>query len=104
MVQDPEAGLSADDWSADGLVLILRYTDAAEDFWVYSIEDDEMRPYVESPFHERAGDIAPGGRYAAYVSNETGRYEVYVQTFPEAGERWTRASARWRESAGRCWP
>jgi len=31
----------------------------------------------------RAGEFSPDGRYLAYVSIETGRYEVYVQSFPE---------------------
>ena len=31
--------------------------------------------------------VAPDGRWLAYTSNESGRYEVYVQPFPEPGEK-----------------
>ena len=32
--------------------------------------------------------FSPDGRFVAYVSNESGRDEIYVQTFPDAGGRW----------------
>lgn len=32
--------------------------------------------------------FSPNGRYVAYISNETGRWEVYVQTFPKHTGRW----------------
>ncbi len=40
-------------------------------------------------FGERAAAVSPGGRWFAYVSNESGRDEVYVRPFPNAGDgRW----------------
>ena len=36
--------------------------------------------------------ISPDGRYLAYVSNESGRFEVYVQPFPQGGRRVTVSS------------
>ena len=88
LIRDPEASLEPDDWSRDGLVILVRQAGAGADLWIYSVDDDELRPYVATPFGEWGGSIAPDGRYAAYVSDETGRPEIYVQTFPDAGERW----------------
>jgi serine/threonine protein kinase/Tol biopolymer transport system component len=48
-----------------------------------------VRPYVATPFRESAPAIAPGGRWLAYVSDETGRDEIYVSAFPTPGGRQT---------------
>jgi serine/threonine-protein kinase len=42
------------------------------------------RPYLATRFEEVAPIISPDGRWLAYVSNETGRPEVYVGAFPDA--------------------
>jgi hypothetical protein len=47
------------------------------------------------------GEFSPDGRWLVYESNESGRYEVYVQPFPQAGGKWQVSSAggtqpRWR--------
>jgi Tol biopolymer transport system component len=46
------------------------------------------KPVVETAFSEVEPQWSPDGRWLAYVSNETGRNEVYVQPFPASGERW----------------
>jgi eukaryotic-like serine/threonine-protein kinase len=40
---------------------------------------------VQTPFDERAAQFSPDGKWFAYESNESGRYEVYVQRFPSSG-------------------
>jgi Tol biopolymer transport system component len=51
--------------------------------------DDTPRPIAASPTaSEFAPDVSPDGRHVVYVSNESGRYEVWVTTFPDPGERW----------------
>ena len=47
------------------------------------------------------GQFSPDGRWLAYASNESGRYEIYIRTFPEAGGKWQVSVAggvqpRWR--------
>ena len=32
--------------------------------------------------------ISPNGRWVAYISDESGQDEIYVQPFPEGGQRW----------------
>ncbi len=41
----------------------------------------EPRPLIRSPANERAPALSPDGRWIAYVSDESGRDEVYVQAF-----------------------
>jgi hypothetical protein len=40
---------------------------------------------VQTEFNERYGQFSPDGRWIAYVSDESGRYEVYVRSFAQAG-------------------
>jgi serine/threonine-protein kinase len=49
---------------------------------------------VAGPAEERSPALSPDGRWLAYQSDETGRYEVYVRPFPAAG------SAKWQASTG----
>ena len=40
---------------------------------------------MQTSFDEIEGQFSPDGRWLAYASNEAGRYEIYVQSFPESG-------------------
>jgi hypothetical protein len=56
---------------------------------------------LQTPFNEDHARFYPDGRFIAYSSDESGRYEVYVQTFPTSGNRWQistegGAQPRWR--------
>ena len=44
--------------------------------------------FLNSPFAEGQPMFSPDGRWLAYYSNETGRFEVYVQSFPGPGGKW----------------
>jgi hypothetical protein len=50
--------------------------------------DAKPYPLLQSEFTENHGHFSPDGRFFAYVSNESGRPEVYVQSFPPAGGKW----------------
>jgi Tol biopolymer transport system component len=63
----------------------------------------EPKPFtvVQADRDQRGGEFSPDGRWLAYESNESGRFEVYVQPFPRAGGKWQVSSAggiqvRWR--------
>ena len=47
--------------------------------------DRKPFPYLQTGFDERHGRFSPDGRWVAYTSNESGREEVYVQSFPASG-------------------
>ncbi len=38
--------------------------------------------YLRTPFSEQYGAISPDGRWLAYSSDESGRFEIYVDSFP----------------------
>jgi eukaryotic-like serine/threonine-protein kinase len=43
---------------------------------------------VQTSFNEVSASVSPDGRWLAYVSDESGRYETYVQSFPTAGRKY----------------
>ncbi len=56
------------------------------DIWLAPLEGkDGAHPWFESPFRERAAAFSPDGHWIAYVSDESGRDEVYVRPFPGPG-------------------
>jgi len=57
--------------------------------WVLPLDGDRQ-PFVflQTPFIEGRARFSPDGRWVAYVSNDRGRNEVYVQTFPASSAKW----------------
>jgi protease II len=63
--------------------------------------DRKPIPFLQTEFNEGQGQFSPDGRWMAYASDESGRREVYVQTFPASGGKWQisadgGAYPRWR--------
>ena len=48
----------------------------------------KAEPFLRTPFNETTPRFSPDGRWLAYVSDESGRYEVYVQPYPGPGGKW----------------
>ncbi|MEO8502510.1 MAG: protein kinase [Acidobacteriota bacterium] len=46
------------------------------------------KPYAASTFNEFGGAFSPDGHWLAFQSNESGRNEIYVQSFPDPGRKW----------------
>jgi eukaryotic-like serine/threonine-protein kinase len=78
------------DWSHDGrYVLVDRGNIGAHDVWAVPVaEPARAFPLVQTQFPERAGQFSPDGRWVAYQSLQTGRFEIYVTPFPVGGARW----------------
>jgi eukaryotic-like serine/threonine-protein kinase len=73
------------DWSSDGRFLLFRSNDpqTGYDLWVLPVSGDKKPfPFLKTPFEEREGQFSPDGKWIAYESNESGRFEIYVQPFP----------------------
>ena len=49
--------------------------------------DSQPRPFAPSRFNETEPAFSPDGRWLAYASDESGRFEVYVRPFPGPGEK-----------------
>jgi serine/threonine protein kinase len=78
------------DVSPDGSVLLYQELSAATrgDLKVLSLTGDRRpRDFVASPFDEDEGTFSPDGRRVAYVSDESGRKEVFVASFPDPSQR-----------------
>ena len=79
------------DWSADKKRLLFATITARGDWdlWMLPLDGDRRpSPVLTTPAEERDGRLSPDGRWLAYASNESGRFEVYVQTFPPSGPKW----------------
>jgi hypothetical protein len=64
--------------------------------------DPKPRPFRATPFNEGTPEFSPDGRFLVYASNESGRNEVYVQSFPGPGRTWQISTAggndaHWRQ-------
>ena len=95
---------SPTDWSPDGRFVLYRTTDpeTGYDLWALPL-DSKTQPFplAQTNAEERDGQFSPDGRWIAYQSNESGRFEIYVQAFPKPQERWRistngGAQVRWR--------
>jgi len=78
------------DWSRDGRFIIYHQLDPKTnwDVWVLPMTGNgEVKPFhvVQTEANEREGTLSPDGRWLAYVSDVSGRNEVYVQSFPGGG-------------------
>jgi len=92
---DVEESLAEAFWSPNGEWIILRTTTGAGNVFGRDIMairpgvDDEPVPLMATEPDEADPAVSPDGRWIAYTSNETGRFEVYVRPFPDVGTgRW----------------
>ena len=71
-------------WSPDGRHLLFGVIDpkTQSDLWVMPLPDGKPVPYLAGPFYEDQGQFSPDGRWVAYMSNESGANNIYVQSFP----------------------
>ena len=73
-------------WSRDGNVLVLDY--GSGDIGIVSMEKDPtVQPLIQTEADEGSPSISPDGAWIAYSSDQTGEGEIYVERFPELGER-----------------
>ncbi len=77
--------------SSDGKTIVFRQnsSDTGMDIGMLRLEEDrEEVMLIQTSFDEHTGKLSPNDRLLAYVSNESGRDEVYVRPFPGPGGRW----------------
>lgn len=90
-----------DDWSHNGRYLSYEELDAdgREDLWFMPMEGGgKPSVWFKTPFREFAARFSPDDRWIAYQSDETGRYEVYVQPFLPPGSPASSAGGKWQVS------
>jgi eukaryotic-like serine/threonine-protein kinase len=78
------------DWSRDGRFILYEGGggETHEDLWIApQFGDRKQFPYLNTQFNEQEGAFSPDGRWIAYMSDESGRDEIYVQAFPLSGAK-----------------
>jgi Tol biopolymer transport system component len=79
------------DWTADGSQLLLWHQSAAQggEMALYPAEGDgNVLPVLSTPANEFGGTFSPDGKWLAVLSDASGRQELYVYPYPEAGGKW----------------
>ena len=79
-------------WSPDGQVLFFEQQTPATDWdvWELPLRGDRLpRPLIVANGYQGWGRLSPDGRWLAYVSEESGRDEVYVRPYRGSDRRWT---------------
>src|SRR5262249_55575050 len=94
------------DWSKDGRFLLYGEADpktGSRDLWALPMIGNERKPVLigNTPFEELNGQFSPDGRWVAYETNESGRFEIVVQQFPIPVSKWQVSTGggtqpRWR--------
>ena len=83
-------------FSPDGrfLACYSRNTKTGWDIFVLPMTGDRKPvPFAAGSFNELTPMLSPDGRFLAYGSNESGRQEIYVQSFPGPGGKWQISTA-----------
>jgi Tol biopolymer transport system component len=71
----------------DGTLLLRRLVSGGTDLvYLRQGKGTELEPYLVTPANEWIGLISPDGRWIAYSSDASGRYELYVDAFPQRRE------------------
>jgi hypothetical protein len=80
-----DVGNFPSDWSRDGkYILYCR----GPDLWFVSYPELKSSLFLKAPSVFRNAQFSPDGKWVAYSSNESGRWEIYVTSFPDARGRW----------------
>jgi Tol biopolymer transport system component len=86
------------DWSHDGKYVFYQ---RGPDLWFVTIPDLRSTQFLKATSTLKNGRFSPDGKWLAYSSNESGRWEIYVTSFPDAHGKWQVSNAggdqaRWR--------
>jgi Tol biopolymer transport system component len=97
-ITEPGRLRNPSDWSRDGRFVLFSEGNAEtnQDIWVLPVTPDgkpfdgeRAKPYMRGPYNELAGRFSPepNPRWVAYQSDETGRDEIFIASFPEPRQK-----------------
>lgn len=80
----------ASSWSPNGqtIAYIEPNPETGLDIWTVGVADQKPRPFLKTQYNETSPKFSPDGHWLAYASDESGRFEIYVQPFPGPGGKW----------------
>ena len=86
------------DWSRDGKHLLYA---VGANLWVLNLPEPKGSQFLKATAAIRNSQFSPDGKWVAYASNESGKWEIYVTSFPEGRGRWQVSTGggeqpRWR--------
>jgi serine/threonine protein kinase len=100
--REPGRGDAVYDWSRDGRYILYMSLGirGGADLWLFDVKERTAKPFLATPVNESQGQFSPDGRWVAYSSEESGRYEVYVRSFAGSNKFMVSANGggqpRWR--------
>jgi Tol biopolymer transport system component len=81
-------GRAPESWSATNQMLSFITLSNYYSVWTYSLRDKKAAALIDTPgVTEHSSRFSPDGKWIAYTSVETGRFEVFVQPFPTTGTK-----------------
>ncbi len=88
-------------WSPDGRHILYEQTTDATRLWVAEMPELTTRALLKGPETTKNGQFSPDGNWVAYTSSASGKWEIYVTSFPDAHGKWQVSNAggtqpRWR--------
>jgi Tol biopolymer transport system component/predicted Ser/Thr protein kinase len=99
VLQSPDQKCPAS-WSPDGKFLLFGNLSpkTKDDLWILPLSGERKPvPFLQTAFRETFGQFSPDGKWVAYVSDESGRGEIYVQSFADPALRFqVSAGGGWR--------
>jgi serine/threonine-protein kinase len=91
LVEHHESDIFGASLSPDGKTLMFeeRRLATGSDLWVASVaEDRKPTTFLQTSFNEQLPQFSPDGQWVAYVSDESGHDEIFVQRYPGPGRKW----------------
>ena len=81
---------NVEDWSRDGRWIVFSESrrGSAADLRLLNLESMKKQDFLRTRFVEDQCRLSPDGKWMAYRSNETGRFEVFIQGLPPARGKW----------------
>jgi len=81
------------DISRDGKYIVFNKVSGSGntgyDLWILPLSGErKAEPYLATKFTEAEGKVSPDGRWLSYFSDESGKWEVYISTFPKFSSKW----------------
>ena len=88
LLVDSETDIVTQDWTEDDWIVYSDPVDGAEDLFAVRPSGGEPKRLTSTPYREGLAQVAPNGKWLAYVSDESGDAQVYLTTWPDCAGKW----------------